>query len=145
MNILEKLKNKYDIDEKYIIKFDNECLYKDNTKYGSRISFIFSNEENADNYKYIGVFSNCYDCNSISVMYGRFWKSKKGANCFAPTTKTKANHVLVMAKWGGAFSSTRGKYLDDALESAHHYHYSYGRGMGVTYYVIPKEVFELLL
>lgn len=146
MNILERLNNKYDIEKKFVIAFDNgQCMYADKTKYGSRISFIFKNEENVDNYKYIDVFCNHYDCNKVSVMYGRYWKSGKGAACFTPTTKEEASHVLVKGDWGGAFYDTRGRYLDDALESVYQYRYSSGRGIGVTYYVVPKEVFEKLL
>ena len=72
MNIYSKLINN-GIYKKSIIKYKNgSYLVKDFGNLGPKLTFVITNE-NIDDFKYVSVFKNypCYDCDSISVMYGK--------------------------------------------------------------------------
>lgn len=80
---------------------------------------------------------------SPEVLFGDFWRSKKGSACFAPKSPKQAQHVLVRVNWGGAFSKHRGQYAaEDGGGLSYLAQYfrrakSNGGGQGYDYYVFP--------
>lgn len=66
----------------------------------------------------------------ISVIYGRFFKSKKGTLCF---DTNKNEHILVRDSWGGAFNSYRGSTLPQKEALYYHEASSHGGGLGNDY------------
>lgn len=78
---------------------------------------------------------------NMSVLYGNFFVSKKGKNCFRILDRENAEHQLVRIDWGGCFNSTRG-HIPEKMEKASLYHRrasSNGGGTGYTYVVLPKD------
>ena len=72
------------------------------------------------------------------IMYGDYWISRKGKNCFRPLPKDRAEHMLVKVEWERE-KGTGGRNRE--LEEAALYHHrarSKGGGIGNTYYVLPK-------
>ena len=73
---------------------------------------------------------------NFKCVYGRFFVSKKGTKMFE--VNSNGPHVLIEDDWGGAFSKYRGietpkKALHTSRNSSH------GGGLGVNYYVLPKD------
>ena len=75
-----------------------------------------------------------------TVMYGRYWISKKGSPCFTPTSKDMATHILIKNSWGGAFDHTRGREFDlaSSLSEYSRHASSNGGGTGYCYYIMKK-------
>ena len=74
------------------------------------------------------------------IMYGDYWISRKGKNCFRPLPKDQAEHMLVKVDWEkGFFRASHGRN-PELKEAALYYHRARSRGGGVgnTYYVLPK-------
>lgn len=73
-----------------------------------------------------------------SVIYGNYWKSPKGTNCFRIKKKEASEHMLIRIGWGGAFSSSHG--IADVPEGSLYYHRasSNGGNLGADYMVLPK-------
>lgn len=77
---------------------------------------------------------------SAEVLFGDFWRSKKGGACFRPKDPRHARHLLIRVDWGGAFKSTRGVSSDYAEEVGATYFRSAssnGGGTGYDYWVLP--------
>jgi hypothetical protein len=78
-----------------------------------------------------------------SVLFGDYWKSKKGGACFRPKEVAEAKHVLVKCGWGGAFSRTRGiGYINDV--PYYRRAASNGGGAGNDYLVVPVGYYQPL-
>lgn len=127
---------------------NGKALLIDKIKYGSYLTFIVP--QDMEYIKYTQVFRRpCYDCNDIKMIAGKFWINKKGTACFQPMDLDEAPHVLLNASWGGGCCNfTKAKYLDDVLNGNTLYEKcssSKWGGVGHSYYVITREVFERLL
>lgn len=129
------------LGENAILLDNNKYLVNDYGKYCSGITFIIAPSEIL-NYEYSTDWRleeklNTFWDGSPSFMYGNYWKSKKGSNCFAPCDKKDAKHILIALKWGGCGSSTSGS---SKMQNALYYRKasSNGGGSGYTYYVIQK-------
>ena len=125
------------------VKLDNgKIMINDYGKYASGITFIVSPGD-LPYYEYLQDKDLKESLNVIwqgtpEFMYGKYWKSKKGSNCFSPCSKKYAKHLLVRLDWGGCFNNTRG-YTE--LQNTLYYKRasSNGGGSGYTYFVIPAE------
>ncbi len=77
-----------------------------------------------------------------SMLFGDFWRSKKGGACFRPKSPREAQHMLIHIGWGGAFSRSFGMPrwkmpLTNLGDSYFHRAASNGGGMGSDYWVFP--------
>ena len=77
----------------------------------------------------------------VSGFFGRYFKSKKGTDCFEiledPET---APHILLIDNWGGAFNDYRGRELFKLPNLYQKRASSNGGGTGYDYVVIEKGV-----
>lgn len=128
------------LGENAILLDSNKYLVNDYGKYGSGITFIIAPRD-IHNYEYVKDTRleeslNVFWDGTPSFMYGNYWKSKKGSNCFAPCDKGHAKHLLIRLNWGGSFNSSRGSTeVQNTLYSIRAS--SHGGGNGYTYYIIP--------
>lgn len=75
-----------------------------------------------------------------SLLFGDFWRSKKGGACFRPKNPIGARHLLIQVKWGGAFNRTRGsssRYAEAVGAIYFRRASSNGGGAGRDYWVLP--------
>lgn len=110
---------------------------------GNYISFLKYKEADQKIIDALGVDFN--GNGSPEVLFGDFWRSKKGGSCFRPKSPKQAQHVLVRVNWGGAFSKCRGQYKkEDGGGLSYLAQYfrrakSNGGGVGYDYYVFPMD------
>jgi len=71
------------------------------------------------------------------ILFGDFWRSKKGGACFRPQDPMRAKHLLVCVSWGGAFSKTRGLHGEPKGSLYFRSASSNGGGVGNDYVVLP--------
>jgi hypothetical protein len=77
------------------------------------------------------------DANETEVLFGDFFKSKKGTSMFEVKPPNSAKHILIAAHWGGPMKNTCGpENVEGSLY--HRVARSNGGGAGVTYLVLPK-------
>ncbi len=79
------------LGENAILLDSNKYLVNDYGKYCSGITFIIAPRD-IPNYEYfqdrrLRDSLNIFWDGTPSFMYGNYWKSKKGSNCFAPSDK----------------------------------------------------------
>ena len=137
----EKLQNAgIKLGENAILLDSNKYLVNDYGKYCSGITFIIA-PRNIPNYEYfkdrrLQESLNILWDGTPSFMYGNYWKSKKGSNCFAPCDKGHAKHLLIQLDWGGSFNSSRGS---SEVQNTLYFRRasSNGGGTGYSYYIIP--------
>ena len=128
------------LGENAILLDSNKYLVNDYGKYCSGITFIIAPRD-IPNYEYftdrrLRESLNIFWDGTPSFMYGNYWKSKKGSNCFAPCDKGHAKHLLIRLDWGGCFNSSRGSTeVQNTLYSRRAS--SNGGGTGYSYYIIP--------
>ena len=112
---------------------------------GKAVSFLEYKEANVTLIDALAVDFN--GNGSPEVLFGDFWRSKKGGACFRPKSPKQAQHVLVRVNWGGAFSKCRGQYdKEDGGGLSYLAQYfrrakSNGGGVGYDYYVFPMDMF----
>lgn len=75
----------------------------------------------------------------IEIIYGDFYVSKKGTNCFRIKKKEEAKHILIKDDWGGAYNSYRGRTLPEECSLYYRRASSAGGGIGYDYAVYPKD------
>lgn len=130
------------LGENAIVLDNKKFLINNHGKYCSGITFIIDPRE-IPNYKYfqdrrLQETLNVFWDGKPTFMYGNYWKSKKGSNCFAPCDKMKAKHLLIRLDWGGSFNSSRGS---TELQNTLYFKRasSNGGGNGYSYYIIPSK------
>lgn len=131
------------------IKLDNgKNLLNAFGKYEPNVSFVYSDEDKAwfkwwgdasDPVKQAKLNFNVPKWDgSASFMFGRYWQSKKGTNCFAPSSPENASHIFVRVDWGGSYAHTRGRIeLQKCIYTRRAS--SNGGGTGYTYYIVPAD------
>lgn len=83
-----------------------------------------------------------YNNKKYHCVYGKYFKSKKGTDMFE--VSDNGPHVLIEDEWGGAFNSYRG--LKDPQKAIYCRHKcSHGGGLGVNYFILPKDDTEDLV
>lgn len=137
---------------------NNESLLLDNNdmvvnmfgKCMPNIVFVLKNEYNSYRYEFgrmpndikkdLNIHWDGWD-GSPSIMYGKFWISKKGSKCFTPTSRELATHMLIENTWGGAFDHTRGREYENVSSISEYARRtsSNGGGCGFCYYIMKKE------
>lgn len=114
-------------------------------KYMPNIVFVLKNEYNSYLYEFEIITNddiknqlNIHWDGSPSIMYGKFWISKKGSKCFTPTSRELATHMLIENTWGGAFDHTRGREYENVSSISEYSRYtgSNGGGCGFCYYIL---------
>lgn len=127
-----------------IHEVDTAFLVNDFGKYRPNITFVIAKDFERSPIVYhsdgpikemlanMNIFFN----GNTDVLFGDYWKSKKGGACFQPKYVSKAKHILIRVGWGGAFSYTRGIAR---VEDATYYRraVSNGGGVGSDYLVVP--------
>ena len=148
MNIYSKLINN-GIYKKSIIKSKNGSYFvKDFGNLGTKLTFVITNE-NIDDFKYVGVFKNypCYDCDSISVMYGKFFTDSLNGDLFYPLNEKEATHVVLKCYYGRYFLNTKGIYLEETIQDNYVYKKrvinNYNEKEGIIVYVLEKRIYDL--
>ena len=131
---------------------NNDLIVNMFGKYMPNIVFVLKNEYKSYLYDF-GIMPNDIENQlnihwdgSPSIMYGKFWISKKGSKCFTPTSRELATHILVKNDWGGAFDHTRGREYDLVSEMAEYSRLasSNGGGIGYSYYVLKTETSNVI-
>lgn len=144
--------------------FDTEKVFETNTcfgvnrfgKYQPNITFVIPKQFEVRDGKLVHPFpwkhvpeltQNMnwdFDGGDVSVIFGDFWRGKKGTGngVFRPKKATEATHVLICVDWGGPFARTRGCYLEEGFNPGSGITYfrkasSNGGGTGSDYYVVP--------
>ena len=75
----------------------------------------------------------------VSGFFGRYFKSKKGTDCFEVSDDpTTAPHILLIDNWGGAFNDYRGRELFKLPNLYQKRASSNGGGTGYDYVIIEK-------
>ena len=83
-----------------------------------------------------------YNNKKYHCVYGKYFKSKKRTDMFE--VNNNGPHVLIEDEWGGAFNSYRG--LKDPQKAIYCRHKcSHGGGLGVNYFILPKDDAEDLV
>lgn len=157
---LEEAKKNYESEKIFPIRNGRCFLVNMFGKYKPNMSFIIPVEHYVDRdnepvsfLKYEEADKTLVDALAIDfngngspeVLFGDFWRSKKGGACFAPKSPKQAQHVLVRVNWGGAFSKCRGQYeKEDGGGLSYLAQYfrrakSNGGGQGYDYYVFPLD------
>ena len=111
---------------------DGRYLFNDFGKYRPNLSFILPNQEDL---KWSKIPSNSLNLEGriLDSVVGNFWVSRKGSNCFEPTTNGK--HILIREDWGG--SGDRGDLTQNESMLYFRRASSNGGGTGMTYAVLP--------
>lgn len=130
--------------QKSLLLLNNDLIVNMFGKYNPDIVFVLKDEYKSYIQKYEPMHIDMRTALNIlwdgepTVMYGRYWISKKGSKCFTPTSKEMATHVLIKNSWGGAFDHTRGREYDLVSPMAEYSKSasSNGGGMGYSYYVL---------
>lgn len=148
MNIYSKLINN-GVYKKSIIKYKNGSYFvKDFGNLGTKLTFVITNE-NIDDFKYVGVFKNypCYDCDSISVMYGKFFTDSLNGDLFYPLNEKESSHVVLECYYGRHFLNTKGMYLKETIQENYVYKKrvinNYNEKEGIIVYVLEKRIYDL--
>ena len=124
---------------------NNERLIRRYGKYEPGLAFILS-DKNVDTGWYDMSYHHIelniqFDSNKNEIywMPGDYWISKKGTTCFRPNENGK--HVLVKARWGGPFQSSRGTEYQEVKNKALYARRasSNGGGVGYNYYIFDKD------
>ena len=78
---------------------------------------------------------------SAEVIFGDFWRSKKGGACFRPKHPMQAKHLLIRVDWGGCFVDSRGNHSEDVAEIPGVLYFRHARsnggGTGYDFWVVP--------
>ena len=127
-----------------LLLLNNDILISDCGKYNPDIVFVLKDEYKSYIYEYEPMPNDMRTALNIpwdgepTVMYGRYWISRKGSVCFTPTSTEMATHLLIKNSWGGAFDNTRGREYDLVSKMAEYSKAaaSNGGGMGYSYYVL---------
>ena len=118
-------------------------------KYQPNVSFIVPKEHELDekgNAVPYTVFIEDKDITSEmdmewngepEILFGDFWRSKKGGACFRPKAADKAQHILVKVHWGGSYRLGTGR--PEGIPGALYFHRSVSNqgALGYDYYVFP--------
>lgn len=136
-NYDENLTYYRDADMENVVELDNgEFLIKKYGKYQPDLCFL--SKVPAVTYTKVNRADFNLPCGDISIIYGDYYKSKKGTDCFRVKPKDKAKHILVSDDWGGAFEDYRGNILPD---NGVYYKRkrSNGGGCGTDYAIYDKD------
>lgn len=130
-----------ELDKAIVLENGYGYLKKDYGKYSPNLTYVVRFEE-IPHFKFLKPDYNMnilWD-GEMTVMYGDYWVSKKGTNCFRPKARDAASHMLVRVDWQkGGERSTSGKNPEvEKYALYHRYARSNGGGTGKTYYVFKN-------
>lgn len=131
----------------YPTTFETENDYGINKygKYQPNLTFIISKKEITEEslkYTYTSKVTNNMNLDfngTPKILFGHYWKSRKGTNCFRITPN--GNHYLIQVDWGGTSSKSRGYFTEEEMKTFLYYRRasSSGGGSGYTYIVVKKD------
>lgn len=125
------------IDMEGVITLDNgKFLIKDYGKYKSGLCYVSAKP--IVEWEKISQRELNYSDGDFEVVYGFFYKSKKGTDCFKVMPKSVAPHMLVRDNWGGPFVKYRGYTLEEDKALYYRRASSNGGGSGYDYAVYDK-------
>jgi len=121
---------------------DGKYLVNDGGKYRPNLSLIFTEDRLLKAFDYAADTElqgslNVSFSGNMGFKFGRFFKSKKGTNCFEEMDRDKAPHMLIKINWGGAFDSSRGFRSWPEGSLYRRVAKSNGGGAGNDYLVLP--------
>lgn len=139
-------------DSEKVFQTETGFIVNDFGKYRPNITFVvdssFELDENGKAVNPLRFFEDREVTDSFNlslegqakILFGDFWRSKKGGACFRPKDPRQAKHILVKVSWGGAFNQTRGFSGNGVTECGAIYFRrasSNGGGSGYDYWVLP--------
>lgn len=139
-------------DSEKVFATDSGFIFNDFGKYRPNLTFVLDREFCLDKdgkvvnpIQYIKdhevTDSFNLDLNGeAKILFGDFWRSRKGGACFRPKDPKGAKHILVRVDWGGAFNRSRGFNGDGVADRGAMYFRvasSNGGGSGYDYWILP--------
>ncbi len=149
---LVEVKKLFPDDEVYEV--DTGFLINQYGKYKPQITFVLPKEFDGDplEYRYDGLYHEDRPVawlfkhmsiefsrrENIGILFGEYWKSPKGTECFRPLPVGEAKHLIIRNMWGGGSKDKLS--LFQFMGTGVLYHQRSGSrhgGMGRDYLVVP--------